>query len=172
MKENLRRSSSGLLAGLALLCAAGCSSTSGRGGGLVFGGKDNLEELHLFGMPTALSSDRLATPDGFAVRVFASSRKQAKGVAIRSGTLEILMFDGTLGNADPRLIAPVRVWSYSDANLVANLISSSVGIGYEFVLRWGAARPVTSRISVVARLTPPTGPPLYSAPSVISVTAN
>ena len=153
------------IVGALMFCLAGCTSTSGDG--TRFGKSDTIEELHLFGAPVALSFDRRTSPDGFGVRVFASSRSRAKGVAIRRGVLEILMFDGALGDADPRVVKPTRAWSFPAASLPANATTSALGLGYQFALRWEGAQPVQNCVTVMAKFTPPAGSSLYSAPSVI-----
>lgn len=155
----------GLLLGLALLAPVGCSSPSGGG---AFGRSDGIHELHLFVLPVALKSNPSGAPDGMAVRVFASSRSRAKGVPIRSGTLEILAYDGAFTDVSASTSNPAHVWSYPAARLPALATSSSLGTGYELPLRWTGPRPTSSRLTIVARHTLPTGAALSSAPSVMS----
>ena len=151
----------GLLLGL--LCLAGCAAPSGLGGG------GAIQELHLLVLPVPLRSNQPGTPDGFAVRVFASSRTHAKGVPIRAGTLDLLMYEGALGDADPRTTKPARTWSFPAAGLPTNATVSSLGVGYQFALGWQGLPPTQNRLSIVARLTPTAGAALYSAPSIISL---
>src|SRR4051812_7538083 len=68
---------------LALL--TGCATTGGRG---------DADELHMFGLPITLNFDNKPGADGFAVRVFATKGRGAKGTVIKNGAVEILMFDG------------------------------------------------------------------------------
>ena len=147
--------------GLLAIGGGGCTSLSGDGG------DEAIEGLHLFGAPVALSMDRRKGPDGFGVRVFASVAGRAKGVPLRRGTLEVLMFDGSLGDADPSTAKPARVWTFPSATLAANAATSSLGVGYQFALHWEGAQPTQNHVTVIARFRPPSGPPLYSAPSVI-----
>lgn len=155
--------------GLVLACVglAGCVSGPARGSGWGSGGVSEVEELHLLGVPVALKTSRTGPAEGFAVRVFASSRRTAKGMTIRQGTLDILMFDGALAGADPRTMQPVRVWTYPAARLGAHASESALGVGYQFVLSWEGAAPAKNRVTILARYTPPQGPPVFSAPSAI-----
>ncbi len=146
---------------LALFCLAGCVAPSGLGGG------GAIQELHLLVLPVPLRSNQPGTPDGFAVRVFATSRSRAKGVPIRAGTLDLLMYEGAPGDADLRVAKPARVWAFPAARLPANATVSSLGVGYQFALGLQGVPPTQNRLSVVARFTPAAGPALYSAPSVI-----
>ena len=118
-------------------------------------------------MPVPLKTSAAAAPDGLAVRVFASSRNHAKGIPIRAGTLDLLMYEGPLGDTDLRVAKPARVWSFPAARLPANATVSSLGIGYQFALGWEGVPPTQNRLTIVARLTPASGPALYTAPSVI-----
>ena len=153
----------GWLLGLAWL--TGCSSPSGGTG---FSRSDSIHELHLFVLPVALKSNPASAPDGVAVRVFASSRNRAKGVPIRSGTLEILAYDGALADVSAGTANPAQVWSYPAASLPPLATSSSLGTGYELALPWKGQRPTNNRLTIVARYTPSTGAALRSAPSIMS----
>ena len=154
---------------LAMTWLAGCASTPGGGSWGGGSGGERIEELHLLGVPMALKMGRAGVPDGFAVRVFASERQRAKGVTIRNGSLAILMFDGPLGGVDPSTAKPARIWNFPAAALGAQASVSALGVGYQFVLGWEGAAPRQSRVTVLARFTPPQGSPVYSAPNVISV---
>ena len=153
----------GWLLGLTMLAA--CSSPSGGGR---FGSGDGIHELHLFVLPVALKSNPSSAPDGVAVRIFASSRSRAKGVPIRSGTLEILAYDGALAEPSEPTAKPAEVWSYPATSLPPLATASSLGTGYELALRWTGPRPTNSRLTIVARHTLPTGAVLRSAPSIMS----
>ncbi len=167
---------------IVLLClgVAGCSSSKGGGRG---SGADSapvparpsarssggIEEVHLFGIPVAMNFDRTVGPDGFVVRVFASSHARAKGLPVRSGLIEILMYDGTFREGTQVAPKPTKVWSFPAAKLDGYATESSLGLGYQFALKWETSKPTQNRITVVARYVPPTGPPIYSVPSVIPV---
>ncbi|MEN9575978.1 MAG: hypothetical protein RL514_3833 [Verrucomicrobiota bacterium] len=156
-------SACGLL--LALLLLVGCGTPSGGGGS--FGRSDVIHELHLLVLPVPLKSSQPGAPSGFAVRVFASNRKQAKGMPIRAGTLELLGYAGALGEAELRAAQPARVWSFPATGLAGNATVSSLGVGYQFALSWEGVPPKQNRLTLVARFTPPSGPAVYTAPSVL-----
>jgi len=162
------------------LCVAGCSSSkSGGGSGAVDSapapsrssgrGSGGIEEVHLFGIPVAMNFDRTVGADGFVVRVFGSSHARAKGLPVRSGMIEILMYDGTFREGTQTASKPTKVWSFPASKLSDYSTESSLGLGYQFALKWETSKPTQNRITVVARYVPPTGPPIYSVPSVIPV---
>lgn len=163
----------GLAAGVLVLAVgvAGCVSRSAGGSGGRGGGGAEVVELHLLGVPVALKPNRTGAAEGFAVRVFASGRHSAKGMAIRQGTLEILMFDGALGAVNPRAMKPARVWTFSAARLEAHASESALGVGYQFVLNWAGAAPAQNRVTILARYAPPQGAPVFSAPSTIPISS-
>lgn len=156
----------GWLFGLALLSPIGCSSPSSGGGG--FSRSDGIHELHLFVLPVALKSNPSRAADGVAVRVFASSRSRARGVPIRSGTLEILAYDGALAEASEPTTKPAQIWTYPAASLTPLATASSLGTGYELTLPWRGPRPTDNRLTLVARYTSSTGAALRSAPSILA----
>lgn len=153
-----------LMAGLALLGLGGC--VSGDGGASSWRG-GSIHELHLLVLPVALKSSPTGAADGFAVRVFASDRSRAKGIPIRSGTLEILGYEGSPYETDPKTMTPAQIWAYPAASLPPFAISSSLGTGYELTLPWQGRRPTNNRLTLVARHTPASGTARFSAPSVI-----
>lgn len=118
-------------------------------------------------LPVALKFDQPGATNGFAVRVFASDRSRAKGISIRSGKLEILGYEGSPYETDPRTMTPSQIWAYPAASLPPFAISTSLGTGYDLTLPWQGQRPTSNRLTFVARYTPPSGPALHSAPSVI-----
>lgn len=153
-----------LVAGLTLFSLNGCVSSDG--GALSWGG-GSIQELHLLVLPVTLKSSQAGATDGFAVRVFASDRRRSKGIPIRGGTLEILGYEGSPYETDPRTMTPAQVWSYPAASLPPFAIATSLGTGYDLTLPWQGPRPTNSRLTLVVRHTPASGSALLSAPSVI-----
>ena len=148
---------------LSALMWSGCASTGGGGSG------DNggVDELNLFAAPVAVDIDQLPGADGVALRVYASSGGRAKGVTIRKGTLEVLMYDGALAEVNPANLKPLKTWSFRPEQLKVGAGSSSLGVGYRFVLPWEKDVPTQGRVTVLVRYTPPKGRPIYSSPSGI-----
>lgn len=128
-----------------------------------------IDEIHLFTVPTALDLDSVPGPDGFEARVYASASDRAKGIPITQGVLEVLMYDGVVNVGPSVTNAPLHVWSFRPADLKRNVGSSTLGVGYRFVLRWNTDVPKSSSITVVARWTPPKGAAMYSSTSSILV---
>jgi hypothetical protein len=142
--------------------AAGCAGLAGGGIG----------EIHLFGIPTALMNmEGQPGAGGIGLQVYASEAGGARGVPIRQGRLEILMFDAAPAGLDPRVAKPLKVWSFAPAQLDAFAASSFLGKGYQLALKWEQARPVGRIVTVVARYRPSSGVELYSLPSAILVAA-
>jgi len=129
-----------------------------------------IREIHLFGVPVALDLDQNSGPDGFAVRVYASNGREATGVPIKNGRLEINLYDGGKAKINADSNKPIRVWTYDAQNLKTYAAKSSMGWGYRFAPAWGEARPTRDRFTVVVRYVAPTGEVISSSPSIISMT--
>ncbi|MFZ9854893.1 MAG: hypothetical protein ACO3I0_07225 [Limisphaerales bacterium] len=143
-----------------LLLVTGCA-------GLSTGGR--LTELHLFGVPVALNLGSKTGPDGIGLRLYASTADVAKGIPIREGVLEILMFDGSVGEAYARSEKPLKSWSFTSSQLGALAGTSSLGVGYQFPLRWGTEAPRQPVVTVIARHVAPNKTVTWSTATTISV---
>lgn len=130
--------------------------------------KGPIVQIHLLTAPTALDFDRAPGPDGFAVRVYATSPKTPNTVLISRGRLEVLMYDGLPGTnaAD---IKPRQVWAFSAEELKQFEVRSPIGVAYDLTLLWGQAAPTQPWVTLQVRYLPPSGPPLYSGSSAVSV---
>lgn len=155
-----------LLLSALLAAAAGCAGPRSSGSS---GGGAAIDEIHLFGVPAALNLDGKPGPDGIGVRVFVTSAGLAKGVEMRRGRLDVLLFDGTVTAGRFRDTPPLKTWSFDPAQLAPLARSSALGVGYELALNWSPAHPRFRVVTVLARYHPPTGGDLYSAASTISV---
>jgi hypothetical protein len=142
------------------LSLTGCATTSG--------GRGDIDEVHLIGLPVTFNLDARPGPDGFAVRVFVTKGGSAKGAQVTSGALEVLIFDGVTGRDELAVKQPLQVWKFSVQQLAALREQSSLGTGYRFALRWQNS-PTKNYITVAARYLPPKGEPIiYSSPSTIT----
>lgn len=130
-------------------------------------GSEGIEQIHLFGAPAALNLDGVPGPDGVGIRIYASSAAVAKGLPIRSGTLEILMFDTVAEAANPVSSKPRHVWTFDPQRLKSLSGETSMGLGYRLALPWGADKPGGHSTTVIARYIPRNGKPIYSAASTI-----
>lgn len=146
------------LAGFLLL--TGCA-------GIRSGGR--LTELHLFGVPVALNLGSKSGPDGIGIRLYASTTDVAKGIPIRDGVLEILMFDGSVGEAYARSKDPLKTWSFTSSQLGAFVGTTSLGVGYQFPLRWGTEAPRQPVVTVIARHVAPNKAVTWSTATTISI---
>ncbi len=148
-----------------LLCGwllSGCA-----GGGRLGGG--DVSEVHLFGVPVALNLDGAPGPDGIGVRIYASGPSMARGIEVRQGVLEVLMFDGTVDPAAVRTARPAKVWTLDAAALRPYAAETSLGIGYQLALRWDSSQPSNAVVTVAARYRTPGGRELWSAANTVSV---
>ena len=158
-----------LLAFLAL-GLGGCASDGQRSRPKTTGG-GRIEELHLFGAPVALRLEGSTEANGVGLRVYASSRVP-KGLAIRSGTLEIMLFDAVLKSpADIQREKPLHVGTLTPADLARLEAETTLGVGYRLALGWREAKPSGESVTIVARYRPARGPVVYSSPSAISLNA-
>ena len=160
----------GLFALILLLLPIGCASVKPKSPA-----KDSaaatIDQINLLASPVALNFDDSAGPDGFVLKVYAGNRDRPKPVPILSGNLEVLMFDGIPKTNAPEAPAPRRTWKYSAEQLQTHSTRTSIGTGYQLSPQWGEAKPAGDKISVLVRYTSPSGVTIYSAPSVIAVTA-
>lgn len=118
----------------------------------------------------ALDLDNVPGSDAVAINIYASSSRYAHGLKIRSGTLEIVMFDGSAASItdDPKA-KPRHVWSLAPEVLAKDETATSLGVGYRLALSWGTDRPEKKSVTLIARYLPPSGAPMYSSPSTISL---
>ena len=158
-----------LLALLIGLTGCGTPGNSSKPGAVGRGSREAIGDLHLFGVPVALNLDDHPGPDGLGVRIYASAPGVARGVAIRQGVLEILMFDGSIEGAQLRTIPPVKMWRFEATTLRPFAAETSLGLGYQLALRWEKNRPRGPTATIVARYYSPAGAELYSTASGISI---
>jgi hypothetical protein len=145
---------------LIALLAGGCGTLSGPR-------VARINEVHLFGLPVTLNLDNRPGSDGFASRVYLVKAGRAKGVAIKNGNVEVLMFDGVVSVDEVFTKQPTQKWIFTPRELNSLREESSLGQGYRFILRWNEP-PKRGHITVVARYVPEKGEPVYSSPSTIT----
>jgi len=157
------RAWAGLVAcGCALALLSGCASLGGGGG-------STIGEIHLFGLPTAINMPGTTMPGGIGVRIYASEIGGSRGLPIRSGRLDILMFDQPAEGLDPKTKPPLKAWSFQAGDLSTYSGMTMMGLCYTLELRWDQAQPQGKVISVVVRYTEKNKPPIYSPATVIGV---
>jgi len=163
MKKLRLRSWLGMIGlGGLLVVMAGCAGLGG-------GGAHAIGEIHLFGLPTAINIPGTTQPGGIGVRIYASEVGGSRGVPIRSGRLDVLMFDQPAEGLDAKSKEPLKTWSFQAADLGAYSAMTMMGLCYTLELRWDQTRPQGKVISVVVRYTGKGKTPVYSPPTVIGV---
>jgi|GEM_PF-332518 len=153
------------------LAAAGCvtSGPQARPAPKEPSSKARVDELDLVTMPVAVNLESKLGLNGIQVKIYACDFQRPKPHAITEGTLEILMFEGLVGESFDQTNRCRHLWSFPARDLLTSAVATSVGTGYLFPLAWGNDRPRADKITVVARYLPPQGPAIYSAPSYISI---
>jgi hypothetical protein len=155
--------------------SSGCTTGTSRGDVVGAGGANKrpkrpsgILELHLLTMPVALNLDGAPGPDGVAVKLFANVGNAAKPAPIRSGEIEILLFDGLLTDNNVPTLKPAHTWTFTAKELKEFETQAMVGTGYQLTLRWGSFKPKNDRVTIIARHPIGDGRYLYSTPGVIS----
>jgi hypothetical protein len=128
-----------------------------------------VDELNLVTMPVAVNLESKLGINGINVKVYASDYQRPKTQPVKDGTLEILMFEGLVGDSFDQTNRCRHLWSFQAWELAPYAVTTTVGTGYLFPLAWGKDQPRADKITVVARYQPPQGRTIYSAPSYISI---
>ena len=165
-RSDLRSCLSWLVLGALLV---GCSNTNKRPAAAP--APVSIEKLSLLAAPIALNLDGVPGPDAVAVKVYAGNARNPKPVAINSGTLDLLAFEGSLSNPT-NIPPPFKTWTYSASELRRMQFRTSIGIGYEITASFIGLKPKSDKLTVLARYRPDASRAIYSSPSTISLTAN
>lgn len=121
----------------------------------------------MFTFPAALNLDAQPGPDGFEVRVYASTPDRAKGIPITQGNLQIVMWDGLITASGSLTNQPLHVWNFKPEELKRSASTTSLGVGYRLTLRWEKDIPKQDGFTVAARFIPTKGSPVHSSTSGI-----
>ncbi|HYE30916.1 MAG TPA: hypothetical protein VEH27_05790 [Methylomirabilota bacterium] len=153
-----------LFIGFAVACGSprGGKARAPRGGGPI-------QEVHLFGFPVALNTDRTPGPDVVGIRIYASNRATARGLPITKGELEVLMLPAGTPSPGQQAPGPLRTWRFKPNELKANEGMTAIGVGYKLALPLGSDIPNVSAVTIVARYVDPAGKVVSSSPSTISL---
>lgn len=143
--------------------APGCGTMGGGGTTRI-----PIDALHLLTIPVAVNFDGAPGADGFAIKVYASRANEPKPIPIPNGSIEILMFDGIISSSEMKETKPLRNWTFEGPALRDRQYRTSIGVGYQFALAWGDARPTQERITVLVRYRAPDGRVISSLPSSIA----
>lgn len=133
--------------------------------------ESDIVDLKLLTSPTALNLDDEPGVNGFSCNVYALRRGSQRPVAIESGTLEVLLFDGVYRLREIGDVEPRQTWSFPPDRLAESAYDSAIGVGYGFTFYWDSSPPFEhDDVTIFARYTPPgdAGRPVYSAPVSLS----
>ena len=157
---------------LALGALLGCVSEGKqppRPASLSDSGGGPIDQINLLAYPVAIDVDQTPGPDGFALKVYANTRRSAKPIPIEAGKIEIFMFDNALDRSSLAQTKPLRVWTFTSDQLRGFEIHTSIGVGYQLAPLWDKSRPLNDKFTIVVRDTAPTGQTVTSEPSIIAV---
>ncbi len=120
-------------------------------------------------MPTAINFDTDPAPDGVRAQVFCYKNGQDQPVTI-TGTLQFIMFDGTLKKSATAGYPPLKTWSYDGRQLKPQLTTYRVW-GYNFDLLWDKSnQPKSGFVTLVAAYkVPGSAKEIFSDPVTIPV---
>jgi hypothetical protein len=159
------------LAGLLICCLlAACSSPQSASPAAKAG--PEITELNLFSAPVAVNFDGVPGPDGLSLRLYAGNPRDLKRVAIASGQVEILLFDGLVRGEALVSTQPWQAWTYTPQQLARAAQKTSVGVSYVLTPLWKGAPPASKQVTCVARYLRPSGKALYSSPVILFVNPN
>ena len=136
----------------------GCQSTQ-RPGRII--GDADIDSLNVLTFPVAVNLDDQPGSDGFAIKLYAGNIRHAKTRPIQTGTLEVMLYDGALTQPDAK---PLKIWTFTAAQLRTYQINATIGTGYQLALHWEKDRPTQPRFSVVTRLRRDGKPDIFSTP--------
>lgn len=162
-----------LLCAALLLAAAGCDTDAppARSGASVAApssGSSRIDEINLIAMPVPVNLESLPGVDGVMLKVFAVDSRHPHTQPIRTGTLELLLFDGLVRPSAAMTNGWLHQWSFPAVELSGYAFTTTtIGTGYTFRLGWGLDRPHQEQITLIARYLAPGGAAIYSAPSYL-----
>ena len=140
----------------------GCASTASHSNAPI-------DQLHLIVTSVALDLDGKPGPDGVGVRVYASRSGSNEAVPIKTGTLELMMYDGAHVRDKLAALQPRHTWTYPADKLKSYIQQTSIGTSYRFAALWGDDKPSGDRVTLIGRYTGPDAKQVFSAPSSIPV---
>ena len=164
--DGLRRLSRACAACLLAVALCGCVTDRQPPRGA---SPSSIDELNLLGLPVAVNLDGRPGADGVVVKLFATSRSGSRAMPLRSGTLELIAYEGTPSPA--ALPAPFHRWTFTPSELARIEFTTVLGTGYRLVLSWMPRLLPSDRVTVIARYHPHKGKPVTSAPSSITASA-
>lgn len=116
-----------------------------------------------------MNLDGIPGPDGFEMRVYASSMGRAHGLPISRGKVDVMFYDGILRESDDVVAKPLHVWTFDASQLRPFASPTSLGVGYRLTLRWGSDKPTKDSFTVIARYVLPRQTPIVSSPNSVAM---
>jgi len=149
------------------LILPGCGSTSASGEQVSAGNR--IVSMSLQTAPNALNWDGEPGPDGVRARLFLFAGGQSDAAQLQRGSVDFLLFEGRVAESQIAGTPPYHLWSFTASEFAASAGQGLIGWCYEPTLAWGKHVPRTNTITLVVRINQPGLPPLYSAPTLLSM---
>ena len=152
---------------------AGCSGPSSAARPLPRGApassSSRVDEINLVALPVPVNLESLPGVDGIVLKIYGVSFKHPRTQPIRSGVLDVIMWDGLVRGTAEETNRCRHIWTFTAQELQGYAFTTTVGTGYFFQLGWGKDKPQGDKITVVARYQPAPGQAVYSAPSYMAI---
>ncbi|HTD87053.1 MAG TPA: hypothetical protein VK850_10790 [Candidatus Binatia bacterium] len=149
----------------------GCSNTTKPPVAATAPAPITIDKLNLLAAPIAFNLDGVPGPDAVMVKIYAGNVRNPKPVAITSGTVDLLAFEGLLGTST-NVPQPFKTWTFTASELRRMQFKASIGIGYEITASFVGLKPRADKLTILARYRSDPSHAVYSSPSTISLTAN
>ena len=130
-------------------------------------GKKAVDSIRLFTSTALFNLDGESHSNGFSARIFAVHNSIPKPIQIVEGTLEIIIYDGDASR--DQSLKPRQVWSFSRTDLPRYLRETSIGLGYDFILKIDRSKPLPGKVSIGAKYTPTNGNSIFAKPVSIAI---
>lgn len=129
--------------------------------------KKSVDSIRLFTSTALFNLDGESHSNGFSARVFAVHNSIPKPIQIAEGTLEIIIYDGDASR--DQSLKPRQVWSFSRTDLPRYLRETSIGFGYDFILKIDRSKPLPGKVFIEAKYTPANGNSIFAKPVSIPI---
>lgn len=131
-----------------------------------------VDAIEIYASPVAVDWDGVPGSDGLSVRAMFFRFDRSQAVAVGDGELIFMLFAGRQAPAEVRNAQPLMSWRFDADQLRQVARQTIIGVSYNFHLPWEGERPPPApTVSLTARYQPPSGPPVWTAPTTLSLVA-
>jgi hypothetical protein len=131
-----------------------------------------VDAIEIYASPVAVDWDGVPGSDGLSVRAMFFRYDRSQAVAVADGELTFMLFGGRQATAQVRNAQPLMSWRFDPAQMRNVARQTIIGVSYNFQLPWdGEHPPAVATVSLTVRYQPPEGPPVWTAPTTLSLVA-